>query len=701
MFSQPLQRLGKSADRPRGALSFRARLILTTILITFLAVAGMGFYVFYRAQQTDLYLTQQLDTSVRQQAEASLQTTSAEQVDALNNFFASLRTVITNYGATSGAMLGSESLLNTGTYWDATKSLSRLPNGSWDNPDTDAVSVFIPASQELSSSLDSELNTLVQLNFYAPVLLKANPDTVAIYFGGLQGETLYYPNVNLASLVPPDFDVTQRPWFLNAAPAKDTSGVAVWSDPYLDAASNGLVITTSIPVYDASRNFRGVAAMDIQLNRITQIVSDIHVGNTGHAFLLGKNNQLIAMPAAAYADFGITSADYPLGNDLDQTLLSTKISPALSDVVGKMSQGKSGLDTVSIKGVENFIIYTPVPEVGYSLAIVVPSQELLAGATLAKAQIAQSTRNSLVIGGLLVAILLVLSVLASLAIGNRLMRPLRALTSAAEEITRGNLNVEAKVQERDEIGLLAATFNNMTSQMRNMIGTLEERVAVRTKALATSTEVSRKLSTILDRDKLVREVVEQLVSAFGYYYAHIYLFDQARENLIMVGGTGEAGRIMLARGHRLPRGRGLVGRAAETNAVVLVPDTSKEPGWLPNELLPETRAEIAVPISIGGEVLGVFDVQHNVVNGLTDDDAGLLQSLASQVAISLQNARSIEQSKSQAELESLINAIGQKIQVTTTIEDTLKVAVRELGLALKAERSSVQLNLHAGEDGRN
>jgi GAF domain-containing protein len=226
-------------------------------------------------------------------------------------------------------------------------------------------------------------------------------------------------------------------------------------------------------------------------------------------------------------------------------------------------------------------------------------------------------------------------------------------------------------------------------------------VAARTKALATSTEVSRRLSTILDQDKLAKEVVEQLVTAFNYYYAHIYLFDEAKEKLVMVGGTGEAGQIMLARGHTIQKGQGLVGRAAETNAVVLAPDTSKEPGWLPNELLPETRSEIAVPISISGEVLGVFDVQHNVVNGLTEEDAGLLQSLASQIAISLQNARSIEQSRSQAELESLVNAIGQKILSTTTIEDTLQVAVRELGVALKAERSSVHLNLHAGEDVRN
>jgi putative methionine-R-sulfoxide reductase with GAF domain len=277
--------------------------------------------------------------------------------------------------------------------------------------------------------------------------------------------------------------------------------------------------------------------------------------------------------------------------------------------------------------------------------------------------------------------------------GNYISKPIVRLTNAAAQAAGGKLDQEIHVSGEDELSVLADAFNQMNSQLRETLGSLEQQVEDRTRALETSTEVSRRLSTILDQDRLVREVVEQLQAAFGYYHAHIYLYDDDKQNLNMVGGTGDAGRTMLARGHSIERGQGLVGRAAESREPVLVPDTSQAEGWLPNPLLPETRAELAVPITIGDEVLGVLDVQHNVTGELSAADADLIRAIANQVAVALQNAQAYNRAQRRAEREAQIGEISQSIQSAGTIEDVLKVAVSKLGQTLEAKRANVELSI--------
>jgi len=303
----------------------------------------------------------------------------------------------------------------------------------------------------------------------------------------------------------------------------------------------------------------------------------------------------------------------------------------------------------------------------------------------------ENSRFLLLVGSTISAFLIALAMIAAFFITRSIANPIVEMAQVAEQIEAGNLDRTVNIRRDDEIGTLATAFNNMITRLRGLIGSLETRVADRTTALAASIEVSRRLSTILDEQSLVSAVVDEVQSAFHYYHAHIYLLDAAGENLIMMGGTGDVGRLMLMRGHRIPMGRGLVGRTASKNESVLVADVSQDPQWLPNTLLPDTRAEAAVPIVLGNKVLGVLDVQHNVVNGLKPDDVALLQAIANQTAIGLQNARSYAQAQRQAEFESRLNAINEKIQTATTLDDVAQIAARELGQALGALRTSVQI----------
>ncbi len=314
------------------------------------------------------------------------------------------------------------------------------------------------------------------------------------------------------------------------------------------------------------------------------------------------------------------------------------------------------------------------------------------GLTLARQNLQRATIGSTIISAVFGLIALVVGIFTAVFLAQRIITPLTELIQAAQEVGRGNLDYRVVVSGQDEFATLGKVFNQMASQLHNLVGSLERLVAERTRALTTSFRVSRRLSTILDQRQLVSEVVDQVRAAFDYYHAHIYLFSADRTELLMVGGTGSAGRAMLAGGHKLKRGQGLVGRAAESQQPVVVSDVASDPDWLPNPLLPNTRSEIAVPIILGDEVLGVLDVQHDVRGGLTRSDAELLQSIANQVAIALRNAELYEYAQQSAEREAVVNVINQRIQRSASIDGVLQTAAEEIGRALDARETTVQLD---------
>jgi putative methionine-R-sulfoxide reductase with GAF domain len=245
------------------------------------------------------------------------------------------------------------------------------------------------------------------------------------------------------------------------------------------------------------------------------------------------------------------------------------------------------------------------------------------------------------------AILLLASALA-FYIGRQLTIPLTQLTSAAVKVSEGDLTVQASVTSKDEIGILATTFNSMTVQLQNLIGTLEQRVAERTKALSTVADVGTTATTILETDRLLQQVVDLSKERFGFYHSHIYLLNDEGDSLVLASGAGDVGRQMVAEGHSIPldRERSLVARAARQRKGVTVNDITAAPDFLPNPFLPNTRSELAVPMIVGEQVIGVFDVQSDEVGRFTDSDIAVQTTLASQIASAVQNARLFSQADS-------------------------------------------------------
>lgn len=295
------------------------------------------------------------------------------------------------------------------------------------------------------------------------------------------------------------------------------------------------------------------------------------------------------------------------------------------------------------------------------------------------------------VAAIIVAIVILLSVLLAFAISRQLTRPLLELTNTAKEIASGNIDQQAEVTSADEIGTLAESFNSMTLQLRQTLDNINKRAA----QLATVAQVSTNTATILDPFQMVATAVHLTQRGFNLYHAHVFEYDKKTDELRIVAcGYKEGDEHEGTHGTAhipLQREQSLVARAARTRKPVIVNDVRSDPGWLPNPLLPETRAELAVPMVVGDELIGVLDVQSEYVDAFNEEDATIQLTLAAQLAVAMKNAQSYSATRDQAKLETLVNTIGQKIQRAGTVEDTLQIAIRELGLALGASRVKARI----------
>ena len=711
-----------------SSFPIRNRLITGSIAIAFLAVSIMGAFVYFRTRQTNLNLISQLETATQKEAENTLVSSVERQAEALSGYFNSLSTSILSLRDYDQNLLSRKAVFGTGSYWNAENSLSRNDVNSWDNPNSDVGSVFVPAASILSDVMVSDLNSIIHMDLMAPHILEANPDIIAVYFGGTTGYTLYYPNIDLAAIVPADFDVTGRSWYVNAAPDSNPDKLTVWSDPYLDAALNGIVITNSAPVYDNSGIFRGVVAQDIQLIKITDIVTDISVGDTGYAFLIDKNRRLIAMPASGYLDLGLNAESVPLGNELtDDDLRSA--GTEFNTITLQMASGESGFSKINVNNTERFIVYRSIEGVNFSLAIIVPVQEMLAGALEAQQQLERENINALIVSIFVVMGILTITIFVTINFSNNLIKPLTLLTKTAEDMAKGNLNARITISEQNEFGTLAATLNSMASSLKDAFDTLEIRVADRTaevqersrdlelaneranrrsaqfEALA---QVAQSISSIRTPQDLLPRITSVVSEFYGFYHVGVFLVDEQNEFAVLQAANSEGGKRMLERNHRLRVGEeGIVGKVAATGEPRIALDVGSDAVYFGNPDLPDTHSEMALPLRSGDKVIGVLDVQSTEAGAFTNDDVQTLSLLADQVSLAIENAKLFENSnrtlnelqmvmrqstrdawKRLPEQQKLLgyryNAMGsspikEPINITETVKDRKKVSSQGTG----------------------
>lgn len=441
------------------------------------------------------------------------------------------------------------------------------------------------------------------------------PDHIEIFvtdiYGGLVGAT------NRTS----DFFQADETWW--QAAYNNGSGSIYIGEPVIDESSDTYSLVMAIPLYDKEGSLAGILRSTYNLASLSALM-----GQAGarfqdvHLDLLLLNNQVFN---AESIRLGRTD---PITPEIADQLEAATGRPYSEFVF------EDELSFVSQAPVNSTTDDPAVANLGWKLIAHQPRQTALAPA--------QAQSRITILWGLAVV---VAAIIMAVFVGQRLARPITQLTAVVKNVAAGDWSIRAPVESADEVGVLATAFNSMTTQLHETIDTLEEKVAERTRQLETVVEIGRRLSAILDLSDLMRQVVTLTKETFDYYHVHIYLLE---DNILMMAeGYGEAGTEMKRRGHSIPTTalKSLVARAAREGDIVTVENVREDPDWLPNPLLPDTYSEIAVPVRLASEVVGVLDVQSDKIGGLTRDDEVALQALADQIAIAFRNARQFTQTQ--------------------------------------------------------
>jgi len=208
----------------------------------------------------------------------------------------------------------------------------------------------------------------------------------------------------------------------------------------------------------------------------------------------------------------------------------------------------------------------------------------------------------------------------------------RAMTSE-QELAQSNQNLHEFNQSLED------RISSRTAELE-MANQRNERRARQFEAIA---QVAHATTSIQDEDTLLFRLALVISEQFGFYHVGIFLLDDQRENAVLRASNSEGGRRMLARRHSLKVGQiGIVGHVASSGNPRIALDVEADAAFKDNPDLPETRSELALPLKDVGQIIGVLDVQSTESNAFLPEDTETLYTLADQVAIAIQNARSHE-----------------------------------------------------------
>lgn len=437
-----------------------------------------------------------------------------------------------------------------------------------------------------------------------------------------------------------DFDYFNQEWYF--LPKNNLAPTLL--PPYRNQSHGNVWISTwSIPFYDNQGEFRGVAAVEIDLSKVQETFVDLKFGNTGYAFLIDSNGTLLGI--------GDEGGNYqPM---IDSMFAIANSNPATTwiDLINKMTNGETGFIEVTDRNSDPmYVSFAPVGlGTDWSLALVYPREEVIQQTRQIQTSLTAYSFGLALVFGVII-----------FYFTRTITNPLEKLTKVAEEISNGNLQVTAPIESYDEVGTLAETINRMTSQLQDTYNNLERRIAERTVDLEISRrqtearaaqllaigEISKIINTEQELSILLPLITRLVSERFNFYHVGIFLIDDAQQCAVLQAANSSGGQNMLKRGHKLKVGEsGIVGYVAKAGAPRIALDVGQDAIFFNNPDLPNTRSEVALPLKVRDEIIGVLDVQSEKPGAFTQEDTNVFNILADQVAIALENTKLFEQTQ--------------------------------------------------------
>jgi GAF domain-containing protein/HAMP domain-containing protein len=615
--------------------SLRAKLIIAFLVVSLVSVGAIA-----------LYADRTIRTALQDRISSELTNAAQQQ------------------GATIGDYLAKEvQLLQTLSLNEIMRDQALASNASYQG-DAAAIEAAILAFDRewiAADNANDDTNPLVHSRLNNPIAEHLReyralyPENAEVFVTDRYGALLAATNRTS------DYYQADEGWW--QAAFNNGQGAIYYTQPDYDASSAKYSIDIAFPLYDHDgQTIVGIMRTTVDLAAIVELLTNTHIGQTGKLDMLLPDNKFAGAQGAKDA------------------------SP---DLLAKLPAPLAGTSEVDWEdGVPSFAavasIHSADPELGNTIDQL--NWRIVAHQSRAEVLAPVDAQTGIVL--LVIAAAAALAAGFSVALSQLLSRPILRLTTVAQQIAGGDLNAQAVVTSADEIGTLAGAFNTMIDELKVTLGNLGRR----TEQLNASAEVGRATASILDTEHLLREVVNLISERFGFYYAAIFVIDEADQYAVLRHATGEAGRILKERGHKLPlNGNSMVSTAINTRKPRIALDVGHEPVRFVNPLLPDTRSEIALPLTVGNRVFGTLDVQSIEEAAFDQASALVLQSMADQIAIALENARLFGQTQQALQRAEYLSKFTFAIANATHSQEACQYMATYFNNIVQADRTYVFL----------